>query len=88
MEQPTIPSPFKPRSFTKKKVCRFCADKIPFVDYKDIHRISSYVTERGKIVPARISGCCARHQRQVTRAVKINRNLGLVAYTAQPLNAF
>ncbi len=83
-----VPTPFKPRNFSRKKVCRFCSDKIPYVDYKDFNRISSYVSERGKIVPARISGCCAKHQRQLTRAIKINRNIALLPYTAQPLHAF
>jgi small subunit ribosomal protein S18 len=72
------------RGFSKRKVCRFCADKIRDVDYKDFHRLNTYVTDRGKIVPARISGACARHQRQLTRAVKFNRNIGLIGYSVAP----
>ena len=67
----------KGRGFMKKKVCRFCADKIN-VDYKDVFRNASFITEAGKIVPARISGTCARHQRALTRAIKVDRALALL----------
>ncbi len=69
------------RRFFRKKVCRFCADKIKEVDYKDVKRLRGYLTERGKIVPARVTGTCAKHQRQLSRAVKRARFLGLLPYT-------
>jgi small subunit ribosomal protein S18 len=71
------------KRFVRRKICRFCNDKMDQVDYKDIVRIRRFVTERGKIVPRRISGTCARHQRQLQRAIKRGRNIGLVAYTAE-----
>ncbi len=69
------------RRFYKKKVCRFCADGIKEIDYKDVKRLRNYLTERGKIVPRRISGTCAKHQRQLARAVKRARILALLPFT-------
>ncbi|RLD99033.1 MAG: 30S ribosomal protein S18 [Aquificota bacterium] len=69
------------RRFYKKKVCRFCADGIQEIDYKDVKRLRNYLTERGKIVPRRISGTCAKHQRQLARAVKRARILALLPFT-------
>lgn len=66
----------------KKKVCRYCADKTLGVDYRDTQALRFFVTERGKIVPRRISGNCARHQRSVTRAIKQARNIALLPFTA------
>jgi len=57
---------------SKRKVCAFCSDKAEFIDYKDIAKLRKYVTERGKILPRRISGTCAKHQRELTSAVKRN----------------
>lgn len=54
----------------KKKVCSFCVDKVEAIDYKDVPKLRRYVTERGKILPRRISGNCSKHQRQVTVAIK------------------
>lgn len=71
------------RRFIRRKICRFCSDKIDRIDDKDIIRIKRFVTERGKIVPRRISGTCARHQRQLQNAIKRGRNVGLIAYTAE-----
>ena len=65
----------------KKKVCRFCAEGIP-VDYKNTRVLKSFITERSKIVPARITGTCATHQRELTSAVKRARTLSLLAYTS------
>lgn len=65
----------------RRKVCSFCVDKVERVDYKEIGRIRRYLTERGKIVPRRISGNCARHQRQVTRAIKRARIMALLPYS-------
>ncbi|MBC7338896.1 MAG: 30S ribosomal protein S18 [Firmicutes bacterium] len=67
----------------KRKVCAFCVDKIERVDYKDVSRLRRYLTERGKIVPKRISGNCARHQRQLTVAIKRARNVALLPFTAE-----
>ncbi len=66
--------------FHRKKVCRFCADNDFVLDYKDLRMMQSFVTEHGKIVPRRISGNCAQHQRKLTTAVKRARNLALVGY--------
>jgi small subunit ribosomal protein S18 len=67
--------------FGRKKVCRFCADKILRVDFKDQATLKYFVTERGKIIPRRISGNCAKHQRQVAVAIKRARNVALIPYT-------
>lgn len=72
-----------PKRFVRRKLCRFCSDKIDKVDFKDIIRIKRYVTERGKIVPRRISGTCAKHQRQLKIALKRARNIALVPYTTE-----
>jgi len=69
-------------SFHRKKVCRFCSDVDFILDYKDIRMMQSFVSEHGKIVPRRISGNCALHQRQLTTAVKRARNLALVGYVS------
>lgn len=65
----------------KKKVCSFCVDKVEYIDYKDVARLKKYTTERGKIIPRRISGNCARHQRQLTKAIKRARHIALLPYT-------
>jgi len=67
----------------KKKVCSFCVDKVENIDYKDIGRLRRYVNERGKIVPRRISGNCAHHQRQVTTAIKRARIVALLPFTVE-----
>ncbi|KGG80003.1 30S ribosomal protein S18 [Caloranaerobacter azorensis H53214] len=67
----------------KKRVCSFCVDKIEKIDYKDVNRLKKYMTERGKILPRRITGNCARHQRQLTRAIKRARNIALLPYTVE-----
>ncbi len=68
------------RSFHRKKVCRFCADNEYLMDYKDARQMQSFVMELGKIVPRRISGTCAFHQRKLTVAIKRARNLALVGF--------
>ncbi len=76
--------PDKRRRFqVRKKVCRFCVDKTPFIDYKDIKTLRFFVTERGKILPRRISGNCARHQREVTVAVQRSRNIALLPFSGE-----
>lgn len=66
----------------RKKVCQFCADKTEVIDYKDVEKLKKYVTERGKILPKRITGTCAMHQRAVTKAVKRARIVALLPYVA------
>ncbi|MCG6536489.1 MAG: 30S ribosomal protein S18 [Syntrophales bacterium LBB04] len=66
-----------------KKNCRYCENKISFIDYKDEKDVRRMLTERGKIVPRRMSGTCAKHQRQIARAVKRARFLALVPYVAE-----
>jgi small subunit ribosomal protein S18 len=68
------------RGFARRKVCRFCADKNAKVDYKDQSTLKYFVTERGKIIPRRISGNCAKHQRAVAKSVKQARGLALIPY--------
>ncbi|MBP2663718.1 MAG: rpsR [Firmicutes bacterium] len=67
----------------KKKVCSFCVDKVTDIDYKEVPKLRRYTTERGKILPRRISGNCAKHQRQLTLAVKRARNIALLPFTAE-----
>jgi small subunit ribosomal protein S18 len=67
--------------FYRRKVCRFCADKELVIDYKDAKLLKGFVTERGKIIPKRIYGTCATHQRQLTEAIKRARHLALIPYT-------
>ena len=67
----------------KKKVCVFCVDKVDQIDYKDTAKLRRYVTERGKIVPRRISGTCAKHQRQLTTAIKRARQIALLPFVAE-----
>jgi len=55
----------------KKRVCQFCADKNTKIDYKNVQKLEKYVTERGKILPRRITGTCAKHQRELTKAIKL-----------------
>lgn len=66
-----------------RKPCRFCVDKIEYIDYKDDRRLRGFVTDRGKIVPRRITGTCAKHQRQLTAAIKRARHLALLPYVAE-----
>ncbi len=70
------------KSYRRQKVCKFCVDKVEQVDYKDVRRLRSFVTERGRILPRRISGTCAPHQRQLTVAVKRARNIALLPFVA------
>ena len=67
----------------KKEVCMFCVDKVEHIDYKDTAKLRRYVTERGKIVPRRISGNCAKHQRQLTTAIKRARIIALLPFVAE-----
>lgn len=65
----------------KRRVCSFCVDKMEHIDYKDINRLKRYITERGKILPRRISGNCATHQRGLTAAIKRSRIVALLPFT-------
>jgi small subunit ribosomal protein S18 len=68
-------------SYHRRKVCRFCADSSLAIDYKDYKMLRLFTTERGKIVPRRISGNCAKHQRKLTVAIKRARNIALLPFT-------
>jgi len=68
----------------RRKVCRFCVDKDVNIDYKDAKTLRNFVTERGKIIPRRIYGTCARHQRELTEAVKRARQIALLPYSGTP----
>ncbi|MBM3287319.1 MAG: 30S ribosomal protein S18 [Candidatus Eisenbacteria bacterium] len=67
----------------RKKVCKLCMDRVAYVDYKDERRLQRAITERGKIVPRRVSGNCARHQAQITLAVKRARVLALIPFASE-----
>ncbi|HAA08287.1 MAG: 30S ribosomal protein S18 [Syntrophomonadaceae bacterium] len=67
----------------KRRQCNFCADKIEHIDYKEVPRLRRYITERGKILPRRITGNCAHHQRQLTSAIKRARIVALLPYTSE-----
>lgn len=67
----------------RKKVCGFCVDKVQSIDYKEVGKLRKYITERGKILPRRISGNCAKHQRQLTVAIKRARNVALIPFSAE-----
>ena len=64
----------------RKKVCIFCADKVAFIDYKDSNKLRKFISERGKILPRRISGACAKHQREVNIAIKRARQAALLPF--------
>ncbi len=66
---------------TRRRVCSFCVDKVESIDYKDTAKLRKYITERGKILPRRISGNCAKHQRELTEAIKRARIVALLPYT-------
>ena len=67
----------------RKKVCQFCADKTIAVDYKDVETLKKYITERGKILPRRVTGACTMHQRHITRAIKRARIVALLPFDAE-----
>jgi small subunit ribosomal protein S18 len=74
--------PSRGRGGRRRKVCRFCLDKVDLIDYKDVKLLTSYIPERGKILPRRISGTCAPHQRMLAEAIKRARNIALIPYAA------
>ncbi|MGI6307631.1 MAG: 30S ribosomal protein S18 [Dethiobacteria bacterium] len=67
----------------RRRICTFCVDKVDSIDYKQADRLRRFITERGKILPRRISGNCARHQRQLTVAIKRARQMALLPYTSE-----
>lgn len=67
----------------KKRICRFCEEGVDYIDYKDDKRLTRFTTEQGKIIPRRTSGTCAKHQRQLVRAIKIARELALIPYISE-----
>lgn len=69
------------RGKRRRKVCSFCVEHADSIDYKDVYKLRKYITERGKILPRRISGNCALHQRQLTAAIKRARNIALLPFT-------
>jgi len=73
----------KKRRFQRRKMCRFCADKIVFIDYKDIKTLRGFVTDRGKVIPRRISGNCAKHQRELSTAINRARNIALLPFVGE-----
>jgi small subunit ribosomal protein S18 len=68
--------------FRRRKICRFCVDKVEWIDYKDTKTVQQYIVERSKILPRRISGTCSRHQRMVQQAVKRARHIALIPFTS------
>jgi small subunit ribosomal protein S18 len=77
------PSGGRRQYFRRRKVCKFCVEKIDFIDYKDLRLIGPFVAERGKILPRRLTGTCAPHQRALTRAIKQARNIALLPFAAE-----
>ena len=82
-ERPARPYMAKKRFESRRKVCKVCAEKIENVDYKNFQFVKSFTMESGKMLSRRITGACARHQRQITRAIKRNRNLAILPYSAE-----
>ena len=74
---------FKPRKQNKRKVCIFCQDKKQPIDYKDVNRLRKFIAEGGKILPSRQTGTCARHQRELTVAIKRARNIALLPFVGE-----
>ena len=68
------------KRFQRRKFCRFCSEKIAYIDYKNIKVLRSYLTERAKILPRRMTGNCAKHQRELTESIKRARSIALIAF--------
>ena len=66
----------------RKKVCNFCVEKVEYIDYKDVPRLRRYISDRAKILPRRVTGTCAKHQRELTTAIKRARQIALLPYTS------
>ena len=78
-----LKDPLKKKKVYKKRPCRFCGDKVKSIDYLEYQKFHRFLTERGKIVPSRISGSCAKHQRQLAKAIKKARALALLPFVAE-----
>jgi len=76
--------PTNRRRYARKKICRFCSDSSLKIDYKEHRLLRNFITERGKILPRRISGNCARHQRELTGEIKRARHVALLPFTTLP----
>ena len=72
----------RPGGRGRRQVCSFCVDRVPYIDYKDIARLRKYTSERAKIIPRRVTGTCAKHQRELTIAIKRARHLALMPYVS------
>ena len=81
MEEKTVKKPM--RKPARRKVCAFCAEKVEVIDYKDVNRLKKYVTEGGKILPRRMSGVCAMHQRELSNAIKRARIVALLPFKGE-----
>lgn len=79
--------PGGPKRFHRRKFCRFCKEKEIFIDYKDAKALRGYITERGKIIPRRITGTCAKHQREIAAAIKRARNIAILPFTTISLSS-
>ena len=82
---PAVPAggPGGRKFFRRKKVCKFCTEKIDAISYRDVRLLQGFVAERGKIVPRRLTGVCTRHQRRLSLAIKQSRNIALLAFAAR-----
>ncbi len=81
-EQPKAASPDRRRPL-RRKVCRFCAERLDTIDFRDTMRLAKFTSERGKILPRRVSGSCAHHQRQLAQAIKRARVISILPYSAE-----
>ena len=72
----------RPNRKGRKKVCSFCVDKVESIDYKDVNKLNKYTSDRAKILPRRVTGTCAKHQRELTTAIKRARHVALMPYTS------
>lgn len=82
-EEKVAAAPKRFKKTSRKKVCNFCVDKSDYIDYKDINKLRRYITEKGKIVPRRQTGTCAKHQRELTTAIKRARFMALIPYVGE-----
>jgi small subunit ribosomal protein S18 len=70
----------QPKRFQRRKFCRFCSEKVEFIDYKNIKVLRNYLTERGKVLPRRMTGTCAKHQRELSESIKRARSIALLGF--------
>lgn len=73
----------RPARRGRRKVCSFCVDRVDYIDYKDLNRLRKYTSERAKIIPRRVTGTCAKHQRELTLAIKRARHMALMPYVSE-----